>query len=98
MHVLSNPIRCFCVLILATLLASCASTVNAPTGAEAYKIMPAAREDDSVLDYEIGPLDKISVRVFQEPDLSVDQLQVDAAGNIFFPLIGQVREIGRAHV
>lgn len=45
--------------------------------------------------YLIGPLDVLSVRVFQEPDLSFESLQVDAAGNINFPLVGTVRAAGK---
>jgi len=42
----------------------------------------------------LGPLDKVRVTVFQVADLSGD-FQVDAAGNIQFPLIGSVPAQGK---
>ena len=45
------------------------------------------------LDYRIGPLDKVTVTVFGVNDLTT-QGQVDAAGNLSMPLIGQVKAIG----
>ena len=39
--------------------------------------------------------DKLSVRVFQVPDLSFDQLVVDTSGDIQMPLIGAVRATGQ---
>jgi len=36
----------------------------------------------------------LKVTVFQEKDLSFDQIQVDASGNLSFPLIGTVRAAG----
>src|SRR3546814_19100731 len=44
--------------------------------------------------YRIGALDVLKVTVFQEEDLSFDELQVDASGNVSLPLIGTVRAEG----
>ena len=41
-------------------------------------------------DYKIAPMDKLSVKVFKMDDLSGDY-DVDLAGNISLPLIGQVQ-------
>ncbi|GAA4779051.1 polysaccharide biosynthesis/export family protein [Stakelama sediminis] len=57
--------------------------------------MPAPRVGAQVADYRLGPLDVLSVTVFQEPDLSFDKLQVDASGNVSFPLIGTVHAQGK---
>lgn len=46
-------------------------------------------------EYHIGVGDKLSVRVFQVPDLSFDELVVDTSGNIQMPLIGAVSSAGR---
>jgi polysaccharide export outer membrane protein len=46
-------------------------------------------------DYRIGPLDKLNIVVFQVKDLSVDNLQVDASGQILLPLIGAVQANGK---
>ena len=45
----------------------------------------------------LGPLDKIRVTVFQVADLS-GEFQVDAAGNIQFPLIGTVPAQGKTPI
>jgi polysaccharide export outer membrane protein len=37
----------------------------------------------------------LSIRVFQEPDLSFERLQVDAGGNINFPLVGTIHAAGK---
>lgn len=80
---------------LLVLLAGCFSpAANLPTGRDAYAVIPAA--DGSQLgEYRLGVQDVISVRVFQEPDLTFDQIQVDAGGAINFPLIGQVQAAGK---
>jgi polysaccharide export outer membrane protein len=44
-------------------------------------------------DYKISPLDTLSVEVFKAADLSKDY-QVDLTGNIFMPLIGEVKAVG----
>ncbi|HZF94062.1 MAG TPA: polysaccharide biosynthesis/export family protein [Allosphingosinicella sp.] len=43
-------------------------------------------------EYRISPLDKLSVTVFQVPDMSRD-VDVDLGGNISMPLIGNVRAV-----
>ena len=45
----------------------------------------------------LGPLDKVRVTVFQVADLS-GEFQVDAAGNIQFPLIGTVPAQGKTPI
>lgn len=43
-------------------------------------------------DYKIAPLDKLSVRVFRMADLT-GEYDVDLAGNISMPLIGEIRAV-----
>lgn len=80
---------------VATLLSGCARpAADIPRGQAAYAIMPAP-VGDTVRDYKIGPLDTISITVFQEPDLTLQNVQVDAGGNILLPLIGGVQAAGK---
>lgn len=44
-------------------------------------------------DYKISPLDTLSIEVFKAADLSKDY-QVDLTGNIFVPLIGEMKAAG----
>lgn len=83
------------------LLSACATSENRPSaalpsGADAYRVMPASsKEMASVADYLIGPLDKLDVTVFQEPELSAKEIQVDASGNIALPLVGTISAGGK---
>lgn len=83
----------------ALLLSGCASGPSAsstlPSGPQAYAAISVAPEMGDVRDYRIGALDTISVFVFQEPDLSVKEAQVDASGNIALPLLGKVPAAGK---
>ena len=45
--------------------------------------------------YIIGPEDKVTIRVFEIKDLSFDNEQVDASGQIMLPLIGKVKAAGK---
>lgn len=78
------------------LLAACFNpSASLPSGAEAYRLIPAETEAGPLALYRIGPLDELSVRVFQEPELSFESVSVDAAGSFTFPLIGQLAAAGK---
>src|SRR5512146_1084971 len=62
--------------------------------AESGKLFPPIGTSTTARIYVIGPLDTIAVTVFQEPDLTVKDLQVDAAGKVVLPLIGSVQAAG----
>ena len=92
----------FCwLLLLAAGLAGCASKsadLSAlSSGQSAYAVIPAASSSDSkvLADYRLGPLDKLDITVFQEPELSAKAIQVDASGNIALPLVGTVSAGGK---
>jgi polysaccharide biosynthesis/export protein len=55
----------------------------------------AGQPANPMLDYRIGPLDTLSITVFQVKDLTVDKMQVDASGQILLPLIGSVMAKGK---
>ncbi|HEX8414190.1 MAG TPA: polysaccharide biosynthesis/export family protein [Sphingomicrobium sp.] len=84
------------VLIALAGLAACASTPSSlPSGPEAYATIPAASPERATETYRIGAQDKVNITVFQEPELSLQDVQVDAAGEILLPLIGSVTAQGR---
>lgn len=76
-------------------LAGCSTPVdpNLPQNSAAYALVPPPRPD-AHYEYRIGPLDILSITVFQEPDLTFQNLPVDASGNLSYPLIGTVRAEG----
>lgn len=81
------------------LLAGCYSpAANLPRGQEAYRLMPEANRAQGPAQYRIGVLDSLSIRTFQEPDLTFEKIQVDAGGNINFPLIGKVSAVGKTPI
>lgn len=85
------------VLAVLVALQACASGPPplAETGQAAYRLMPPAGQDPNArADYQIGPLDVLTITVFQEKDLSLEEVPVDAGGNIIFPLIGQIHVAG----
>lgn len=86
--------RNYSIIFCALLVGACGSTSpNLPRGAEAYTIAPPVTS--TVPLYRIGALDVLRISVFREPDLSLDNIAVDASGNIFFPLVGVVQVQGR---
>ena len=78
-------------------LAGCQSLPNLPQGQAAYQAVPA-RAAGTSHDYLIGPLDAIAVTVFQEPDLSMKEVAVDASGAIVLPLAGKLQAGGKTPI
>lgn len=50
--------------------------------------------DTSGIAYRIDTGDRVSITVYQEPDLSIDGVRVKADGTIAFPLLGDLRAAG----
>lgn len=84
--------------VLASLaLTACSSTTsnpNLPQGPAAYQVIPATVPVPTV--YPLRPKDKLTLRVFGEPDISQGELRVDDVGLIQVPLIGSVKAEGRS--
>lgn len=74
------------------LLSACASVEQAPRGDEAYAIIPPAPAIGA--DYRLSPDDVLRIQVYHEPDLSLEDAQVSAAGMVRMPLIGDVPVAG----
>ncbi len=97
MYNLGPNARHFAICTSALAVGACAQmspAVSLPRADEAYELFPAATESGPVA-YRIGPLDVLSVNVFQEPELTFEKLEVDAGGNLAFPLIGEVEAAGK---
>ncbi|MBX7526670.1 polysaccharide biosynthesis/export family protein [Qipengyuania vesicularis] len=81
------------------LLAGCFSPSDGlPKGEDAYRIVPAVDANTTAAEYRIGVLDVISIRVFQEPELTFEELSVNSAGTINFPFIGEMTAIGKTPI
>jgi polysaccharide biosynthesis/export protein len=82
-----------CLLLIAPLINGAAISEPKTT----FGDMPAAQLSTSGVqgDYVIGPQDKLRIRVFEVKDLSFDEEEVDANGQIQLPLIGKVTAAGK---
>jgi len=85
-------------LCLALCFSGCSSSrmKSVPTGDVAYSLVPPADPNAPRTSYIIVPNDVLNLQVFQEPELSNDELQVDNVGNIQMPLIGEIPAAGRS--
>ncbi len=61
-----------------------------PDGEAAYRLFPPSSSTQILETYRIGVLDVLSIRVFQEPELTFEEIAVDASGTINFPFVGQI--------
>ncbi len=61
---------------------------------EARAQQPGAAATSRKAPYKIGPLDVLDVTVFKVPDLS-KTVQVNGAGTITYPLIGEIPAAGK---
>ena len=94
--------KCLALILPLTLLAGCASTPKLG-GDPALKVYEASAlpPPDGVnlttgeRPYRVGAFDKLIIDVFGMPELSQREVQVDASGNISFPLAGVVDVAGR---
>lgn len=90
--------RCISVAGVAALLSACAGGSDLPTGAGAFPAVAAAAPVQRSIDleeYRIGPRDILMVSVFNEPNLSFEQLPVSGGGTIAMPLIGTLPASGK---
>jgi polysaccharide export outer membrane protein len=95
---LSVMARRWCaVAVCAVAVAGCQPSLNSelPRGAAAYEVIRDPVEVTPSA-YMLRPGDKLSVNIFQEEDLSVRELQVDEAGTVSLPLIGDMHAAGRS--
>lgn len=51
--------------------------------------------DNAVSSYRLGAGDAISIRVYGEPDLSLEEVKIGDTGNISFPFLGNINVLGQ---
>lgn len=91
----------FFLLIMVGMLSACAGDGRSPAATTAaMPIDPFALQATNARpgqeSYQIGASDLLKITVFQVPDLSIDEIRVDASGSIEMPLIGSVQAAGRS--
>ena len=88
-------------IIIASMLVLAGCT-DSPGGPSPYTVSNFGTPDSPELvpleaGYKIAPMDTVSVKVFKMPDLSGDY-EVDLAGHISMPLIGEVESLVSAGI
>ena len=89
-HALRITALCCGAIALAACQPSLESTL--PAGDAAYIAVAVPQDGPKV--YTLQPGDRIAVEVFQEEDLSVDDVAIDEAGMIALPLVGTLPAAG----
>jgi polysaccharide export outer membrane protein len=84
--------RSIVVAVACTALAGCTTVEDAPRGEAAYVAIPPAPAVG--MDYRISPDDVLRIQVYHEPDLSLEDAQVTAAGMMRMPLAGDISVAG----
>ncbi|MEJ7925214.1 polysaccharide biosynthesis/export family protein [Sphingobium sp. AN641] len=79
-------------LASALVLAACSTVPDAPKGEAAYALVPPPPERGA--DHRIGAYDVLRITVYREPDLSLEDAAVDAAGQVRLPLVGDIPVAG----
>jgi len=84
------------VVLPFALLAACQPQLkpNLPYGQAAYDaLVPPGSIPNTA--YVLRSGDVVTINVFQEPDLTVEETAIDATGNLYLPLVGAVVADGR---
>ena len=84
--------RAIMAALLLGSVAACATVEDAPRGDQAYAVIPPPPAVG--MDYRLSPDDVLRIQVYHEPDLSLEDAQVDAQGMVRMPLIGAVPVAG----
>ena len=90
-----NASRLGALGIAALALTGCQPSLNStlPSGPAAYEVIRDP-VDVTPVAYLLRPGDKLAINIFQEEDLSQPELQIDEAGTISLPLIGDMQAAG----
>ena len=81
--------------ILATMMSGCIPAMDpvVPVGEAGYAAIDGAAQA-APASYSLQAGDILSIRIFDEPELSQDEVAIDNAGNLSLPLIGDIRAAG----
>ena len=83
------------LLILAPAGMAAAAPSSGKTG-QATIVAPGLDAQAPRAGATITPLDRLQVTVFREPDLSVEDVQVDEGGRVLLPLVGPMTAAGKS--
>jgi polysaccharide export outer membrane protein len=78
--------------MLAAALSACSSGPSAQLPAATFTAAEATAPDKS---YVLGPLDKLTIHVWRNPELSAEDIQVRPDGRITIPLVRDMVAVGK---
>lgn len=87
----------FLIAACGAALSGCQGPLESKGIAQARPAHPSAWPNEAVTSapvYRLGNGDVVQIRVFQEPELSSDRIQVDETGHIRLPLAGDIPAAG----
>jgi polysaccharide export outer membrane protein len=89
--------RCLFCLAIFLSVAGCGTSRSSsvPGGAQAYAVIPV-KSGTAAEAQMIRAGDRLSIRVFGEPELTSDNYRVDAVGNVQMPLAGELLASGHS--
>ena len=92
-----NRIARILAALAAAMLAACQPALDPamPAGEAGYAVLEEPETPTETAPYTLGAGDVIAVRVYQEPELSVEETAVDNGGVVSLPLIGDVAAAGQ---
>lgn len=90
-----SPVRSLILIVAPLALAACGGGKASNSTLSDWRVPGDATAVQPAMEYRIGALDLLNVTVFQVEDLTLEKVQVDAAGNLQLPLIGTVTAKGR---
>lgn len=86
------------LLLSSMALSACVSSEDwkgLPAGQAAYQTIPATDPIETRPEYRINPQDRLTITVFREPDMSVEEAPVETGGTLVLPLIGRIKAAGK---
>lgn len=84
------------MMLLIAALALPAPLAANPSAGEPSIVAPAFDAQAPRAAATITPLDRLQVSVFREPELSVEDVQVDEGGRVLLPLVGPMNAAGKS--
>lgn len=85
-------------MLMVLALAGCSSTPEPLIGASATQPRSDLGQDGYSFarpdTYALRPTDRISVSVFREPDLSIEEVRIGVEGNVSLPMLGSIPASG----
>ena len=89
------PFNALALALFLPAMTACATPATESPGVSAFSTGSAIVKPAAMVEYRIGPLDKLNIVVFQVADLTLQGVQVDGSGQMSLPLVGSILAAGK---